>query len=228
MIRVLLADDQALIRAGFKVLVDSADDLQVVGEATDGAQALDLARRERADVVLMDIRMPVMDGLEATRQIAADDDLAGVKVIILTTFESDEYVYQAIRAGASGFLVKDAEPADLIHAIRVVARGDALLAPSVTRRLITDLATRPELPKADARYVDGLTDREREVLRLVAAGLSNDEIAAQLFVSPLTSKTHVSRILTKLGARDRAQLVVVAYESGLVTPGASGPALPAR
>ncbi|HYK71266.1 MAG TPA: response regulator transcription factor [Streptosporangiaceae bacterium] len=228
MIRVLLADDQALIRAGFRVLVDSADDLQVVAEATDGAQAVDLARRERADVVLMDIRMPVMDGLEATRRIAADDDLAGVKVIILTTFESDEYVYQAIRAGASGFLVKDAEPGDLIHAVRVVARGDALLAPSVTRRLITDLATRPELPKADARQLEGLTDREREVLRLVAAGLSNDEIAARLFVSPLTAKTHVSRILAKLGARDRAQLVVVAYESGLVTPGASGPAAPAR
>jgi DNA-binding NarL/FixJ family response regulator len=228
MIRVLLADDQALIRAGFRVLVDSVDDMQVVAEATDGAQAVELARRDRADVVLMDIRMPVMDGLEATRRIAADDDLAGVKVIILTTFESDEYVYQAIRAGASGFLVKDAEPDDLIHAVRVVARGDALLAPSVTRRLITDLATRPELPKADSRHLEALTDREREVLRLVAAGLSNDEIAAQLFVSPLTAKTHVSRILTKLGARDRAQLVVVAYESGLVTPGSSGPALPAR
>jgi DNA-binding NarL/FixJ family response regulator len=228
MIRVLLADDQALIRAGFRVLVESADDMQVVAEATDGAQAVELARRECADVVLMDIRMPVMDGLEATRRIAADDDLAGVKVIILTTFESDEYVYQAIRAGASGFLVKDAEPADLIHAVRVVARGDALLAPSVTRRLITDLATRPELPKADPAQLDGLTDREREVLRLVAAGLSNDEIAARLFVSPLTAKTHVSRILTKLGARDRAQLVVVAYESGLVTPGTSGPVLPAR
>ncbi len=228
MIRVLLVDDQALIRAGFRVLVDSVDDMQVVAEATDGAQAVELARHERADVVLMDIRMPVMDGLEATRRIAADDDLAGVKVIILTTFESDEYVYQAIRAGASGFLVKDAEPDDLIHAVRVVARGDALLAPSVTRRLITDLATRPELPKADSRHLDVLTDREREVLRLVAAGLSNDELAARLFVSPLTAKTHVSRILTKLGARDRAQLVVVAYESGLVTPGASGPALPGR
>jgi DNA-binding NarL/FixJ family response regulator len=228
MIRVLLADDQALIRAGFRVLVDSVDDMQVIAEAVDGAQAVELAKRERADVVLMDIRMPIMDGLEATRRIAADDDLAGVKVIILTTFESDEYVYQAIRAGASGFLVKDAEPEDLIHAVRVVARGDALLAPSVTRRLITDLATRPELPKADARQLDGLTDREREVLKLVATGLSNDEIAASLFVSPLTAKTHVSRILAKLGARDRAQLVVVAYESGLVTPGAAGPASPAR
>jgi DNA-binding NarL/FixJ family response regulator len=219
MIRVLLADDQALIRAGFRVLLDSEDDMQVVGEAADGAKAVDLARRERADVILMDIRMPGMDGLEATRQIAADDDLAGVKVIILTTFESDEYVYQAIRAGASGFLVKDAEPEDLIRAVRIVAHGDALLAPRVTRRLITDLATRPELPKADGQLLQSLTDREREVMSLVAAGLSNDEIATRLFVSPLTSKTHVSRILTKLNARDRAQLVVLAYESGLVTPG---------
>ena len=222
MIRVLLADDQALIRAGFHVLIDAADDLQVVGEATDGAQAVDLARRERADVVLMDIRMPGVDGLEATRRISADDDLAGVKVIILTTFESDEYVYQAIRAGASGFLVKDTEPADLIQAVRVVARGDALLSPSVTRRLITDLASRPERPPPSdslGRVLAGLTDREREVMGLVAEGLSNDEIAGRLFLSPLTSKTHVSRIMTKLDARDRAQLVVIAYESGLVTPG---------
>jgi DNA-binding NarL/FixJ family response regulator len=221
-IRVLLADDQALIRAGFHVLIDAAEDLQVVGEAIDGAQAVDLARRERADVVLMDIRMPGVDGLEATRRISADDDLAGVKVIILTTFESDEYVYQAIRAGASGFLVKDTEPADLIQAVRVVARGDALLSPSVTRRLITDLATRPERPQpsdTSARALARLTEREREVLALVAEGLSNDEIAARLFLSPLTSKTHVSRILTKLNARDRAQLVVIAYETGLVTPG---------
>ena len=221
MIRVLLADDQALIRAGFHVLIDAADDLQVVGEAIDGAQAVDLARRERADVVLMDIRMPGVDGLEATRRISADDDLAGVKVIILTTFESDEYVYQAIRAGASGFLVKDTEPADLLQAVRVVARGDALLSPSVTRRLITDLASRPERPPGDRNpeTLTGLTDREREVMALVAEGLSNDEIAARLFLSPLTSKTHVSRIMTKLNARDRAQLVVMAYESGLVTPG---------
>jgi len=221
-IRVVLADDQALIRAGFHVLIDAADDLQVVGEAIDGAQAVDLARRERADVVLMDIRMPRVDGLEATRRISADDDLAGVKVIILTTFESDEYVYQAIRAGASGFLVKDTEPADLLQAVRVVARGDALLSPSVTRRLITDLASRPERPPPSGslgRALAGLTDREREVLALVAEGLSNDEIAARLFLSPLTSKTHVSRIMTKLDARDRAQLVVIAYESGLVTPG---------
>jgi DNA-binding NarL/FixJ family response regulator len=219
MTRVLLADDQSLIRAGFRILLEAADDIEVVGEAADGAQAVDLARRERADVVLMDIRMPRVDGLEATRRIAADDDLAGVKVIILTTFESDEYVYQAIRAGASGFLVKDSEPAELIHAVRVVARGDALLSPSVTRRLITDLATRPERPPSTGREISGLTDREREVMTLVAAGLSNDEIAGQLFVSPLTSKTHVSRIMTKLNARDRAQLVVLAYECGLVVPG---------
>jgi DNA-binding NarL/FixJ family response regulator len=222
MIRLLLADDQALIRAGFRLLLSTADGIQVVGEATNGAEAVDLARRERADVVLMDIRMPGVDGLEATRQIAADDTLAGVKVIILTTFESDEYVYQAIRSGASGFLLKDAEPADLLQAVRVVARGDALLAPSVTRRLITDLVSRPERPRTDDRALRGLTEREREVLTLVAAGLSNDEIAGQLFVSPLTAKTHVSRIMTKLDARDRAQLVVMAYESGLVTPGSIG------
>jgi DNA-binding NarL/FixJ family response regulator len=218
-IRVLLADDQALIRAGFRVLLDSADDVEVVGEAADGGQAVAMARQQRADVVLMDIRMPGVDGLSATRQIAADQDLAGVKVIILTTFESDEYIYQAIRSGASGFLVKDSEPADLIHAVRVVARGDALLSPSVTRRLITDVASRPERPRADDKLLDALTDREREVLCLVAGGLSNDEIAAKLFVSPLTAKTHVSRILTKVSARDRAQLVVLAYESGLVVPG---------
>jgi DNA-binding NarL/FixJ family response regulator len=223
MIRVLLADDQALIRAGFRVLVDAAEDLQVVGEATDGRQAVDLARSERADVVLMDIRMPGVDGLEATRRISEDEDLAGVKVIILTTFESDEYVYQALRAGASGFLVKDTEPADLIQAVRVVARGDALLSPSVTRRLITDIVSRPERPlagdQASGKILAGLTDREREVMALVAEGLSNDEIAARLFLSPLTAKTHVSRIMTKLNARDRAQLVVLAYETGLVTPG---------
>ena len=221
MIRVLLADDQALIRAGFRLLLSTADGIQVVGEAINGAEAVDLARRERADVVLMDIRMPGVDGLEATRRIAADDTLAGVKVIILTTFESDEYVYQAIRSGASGFLLKDAEPADLLQAVQVVARGDALLAPSVTRRLITDLVSRPEQPRTNDRALRGLTEREREVLSLVAAGLSNEEIAGQLFVSPLTAKTHVSRIMTKLDARDRAQLVVMAYESGLVTPGST-------
>jgi DNA-binding NarL/FixJ family response regulator len=219
MIRVLLADDQALIRAGFRLLLSTANGIEVVGEASNGAEAVESARRERADVVLMDIRMPGVDGLEATRRIAADEALAGVKVIILTTFESDEYVYQAIRSGASGFLLKDAEPADLLQAVRVVARGDALLAPSVTRRLITDLVSRPQRPPAGRRVLRGLTEREREVLSLVAAGLSNDEIAGKLFVSPLTAKTHVSRIMTKLDARDRAQLVVMAYESGLVTPG---------
>jgi DNA-binding NarL/FixJ family response regulator len=218
-IRVLLADDQALIRAGFRMLLDGADGVQVIGEATDGQQAVELARRERADVVLMDIRMPNVDGLEATRRIAADEDLAGVKVIILTTFESDEYVYQAIRAGASGFLVKDTEPAELVQAIRVVAHGDALLSPSVTRRLITDIARRPASPLPAGRVLEQLTVREREVLALVAGGLSNDEIAGRLYLSPLTAKTHVSRIMTKLDARDRAQLVVIAYESGLVTPG---------
>ena len=192
----------------------------MIGEATDGAQAVAFARSERADVVLMDIRMPGMDGLEATRQIAADEDLAGVKVIILTTFESDEYVYQAIRSGASGFLVKDSEPAELIQAVRVVARGDALLSPSVTRRLITDLAARPATrPPMAGTELRSLTNREREVMSLVAAGLSNDEIAGRLFLSPLTAKTHVSRIMTKLDARDRAQLVVLAYECGLVQPG---------
>jgi DNA-binding NarL/FixJ family response regulator len=222
MIRVLLADDQALIRAGFRLLLSTADGIEVVAEATDGAEAVELARRERADVVLMDIRMPGVDGLEATRRIAADEALAGVKVIILTTFESDEYVYQAIRSGASGFLLKDAEPADLVQAVQVVARGDALLAPSVTRRLITDLVSRPERPRTDDRALRRLTEREREVLTLVAAGLNNEEIAGKLFVSPLTAKTHVSRIMTKLDARDRAQLVVMAYESGLVTPGSIG------
>ena len=221
MIRVLLADDQALIRAGFRVLVEAAGDIEVAGEAVNGEQAVALARTERVDVVLMDIRMPGVDGLEATRLIAADDDLAGVKVIILTTFESDEYVYQALRSGASGFLVKDTEPEDLIRAIRVVARGDALLSPSVTRRLITDLASKPHRPPARDPRLSRLTEREREVLSLVAEGLSNEEIARRLFLSPLTTKTHVSRILTKLEARDRAQLVVLAYESGLVTPGSA-------
>jgi DNA-binding NarL/FixJ family response regulator len=221
-IRVLLADDQKLIRAGFRVLLEAVGGVEVVAEAVNGEQAVDLAKRERADVVLMDIRMPEVDGLEATRRIAADDDLAGVKVIILTTFESDEYVYQALRAGASGFLVKDTDPEELIRAVQVVARGDALLSPSVTRRLITNLATQPRVPsKASGQSLSRLTEREREVLSLVAEGLSNDEIAGRLFLSPLTTKTHVSRIMTKLGARDRAQLVVMAYESGLVVPGSA-------
>jgi DNA-binding NarL/FixJ family response regulator len=220
MIRVLLADDQALIRAGFRALLEHSEDLLVVGEATDGEQAVSLAASTRADVVLMDIRMPGMDGLEATRRIADNEDLAGVKVLILTTFESDDYVYEALRAGASGFVVKDTEPADLVQAVRIVAAGDALLSPSVTRRLIADIAAKARPGKAIADYhVDRLTDRERQVLALVGRGLSNDEIAGSLFLSPFTAKTHVSRIMTKLTARDRAQLVVIAYETGLVTVG---------
>jgi DNA-binding NarL/FixJ family response regulator len=220
-IRVLLADDQALVRAGFRVLVGIAPDIEVVGEAADGAAAVTLARSLRAEVVLMDIRMPGTDGLDATRQIVADPDLSGVRVIILTTFEVDEYVFEAIRAGASGFLVKDIEPEDLVNAIRVVARGDALLSPSVTRKLISSIAGRGPAQRIDASALSVLTDREREVLALVAAGMSNDEIAAALYMSPLTAKTHVSRTMLKLGARDRAQLVVTAYETGLVRPGRS-------
>ena len=234
MIRVLLADDQALIRAGFRVLLEAADDIEVIGEAVNGDQAVELARAERPDVILMDIRMPGTDGLAATSQIAAAEALSEVKVVILTTFETDEYVYQALRAGASGFLVKDAEPEELIRAVRVVHKGEALLSPSVTRRLIASLASRaPGLPAAGrapgrgdpgkgplpASDLARLTEREREVLALVAQGLSNEEIAVRLYLSPLTTKTHVSHIMTKLGARDRAQLVVVAYESGLVVPG---------
>jgi DNA-binding NarL/FixJ family response regulator len=219
-IRVVLADDQALLRAGFRVLLDTAPDIDVVGEAGDGAQAVRLARQNRADVVLMDIRMPDVDGLEATRRIGAAEDLAHVKVLILTTFETDEYVYAALQAGASGFLVKDTEPADLLRAIRIVARGDALLSPGVTRRLIADIAARPHRPTTPAAALAELTTREREVMGLVATGLSNDEIAGRLFLSPLTVKTHVSRTMLKLGARDRAQLVVIAYQTGLVDPGA--------
>jgi DNA-binding NarL/FixJ family response regulator len=219
-IRVVLADDQALIRAGFRVLLTGVEGIEVVGEAADGGQAVASARESRADVVLMDIRMPEVDGLEATRRIAADDDLAGVRVLILTTYEADEYVYQALAAGASGFLVKDTEPDDLVRAIRVVARGDALLSPSITRRLIADLVARPRRRVAQPELLARLTDREREILVQVARGLSNDEIATELYLSPLTVKTHVSRTMTKLTARDRAQLVVTAYETGLVTPGA--------
>jgi DNA-binding NarL/FixJ family response regulator len=220
-IRVLLADDQALVRAGFRVLVGIATDIEVVGEAADGAAAVAMTRSLQAEVVLMDIRMPGTDGLEATRQIVADPDLDGVRVIILTTFAEDEYVFEAIRAGASGFLVKDIEPEDLVTAIRVVARGDALLSPSVTRKLISSIAGRRPAQRVDASALSVLTDREREVLALVAAGMSNDEIAGALYMSPLTAKTHVSRAMVKLGARDRAQLVVTAYETGLVRPGLS-------
>ncbi|HEX2027076.1 MAG TPA: response regulator transcription factor [Nitriliruptorales bacterium] len=218
MIRLVLADDQHLVRAGFRTLLESEDDLAVVGEAQDGVQAVELARRLRPDVVLMDIRMPRLDGIEATRRIAADASLSEVKVVILTTFELDEYVFEALRGGASGFLVKDTEPVELLHAVRVVAGGDSLLSPSVTRRLIGEFAARSpgRRPPPD---LEGLTDREREVMALVAAGMSNDEIAEHLTISPATAKTHVSRAMVKLHARDRAQLVVFAYESGLVRPG---------
>ena len=219
-IRVLLADDQALIRAGFRVLIDSADDLEVVGEAADGAEALALARSTRADVVVMDIRMPGTDGLAATRAITSDEDLAGVKVLVLTTFEIDEYVVEAVRAGASGFIGKGADPASLLDAIRVIAAGDALLSPQATRSLIARFAAQPDagLPVSAAR-LDILTPREREVVALVATGMSNDEIAERLYVSRLTAKTHVNRAMMKLGARDRAQLVVVAFQTGLVRTG---------
>jgi DNA-binding NarL/FixJ family response regulator len=224
-INVLLADDQALVRAGFRALLRPQPDMQVVGEAEDGAAAVRLARETHPDVVLMDIRMPGHDGLIATRDIAADPQLSGVRVIVLTTFTDDSYVFDAVRFGASGFLVKDIEPADLVHAIRVVHRGDALLAPAVTRTLIEEFAVRAKPAVADrklAALMRSLTEREREIVTHVAAGLSNDEIAQRLFVSPATAKTHVSRAMIKLGVRDRAQLVVLAYESGLVRPGWSG------
>ncbi|MER7015498.1 response regulator transcription factor [Saccharopolyspora sp. NPDC000359] len=218
MIRVLLADDQTLVRAGFRSILAGEDDIEVVAEAADGAEAVRRAAELQPDVVLMDIRMPALDGLEATRRICADPQLAAVKVLILTTFDVDDHVYGALRAGASGFLVKDTEPTELIHAVRVVARGDALLAPAITRRLIAEFAARSDRPAPSPR-LGALTDREREVLVLVARGLSNDEIAGRLVLSPATAKTHVSRIMSKLGVRDRAQLVVLAYESALVTPG---------
>jgi DNA-binding NarL/FixJ family response regulator len=217
-IRVLLADDQALVRAGFRALLDAQDDIEVVGEASDGEHAVRLATSLAPDVVLMDIRMPGHDGLDATRTIAADERLDHVRIVILTTFELDEYVFEALRAGASGFLVKDTEPAELIQAVRVVAHGDALLSAGVTRRLIAEFAARAKEPPT-ASNLEELTDREREVMALVAAGLSNEQIADRLVVSPATAKTHVSRAMIKLGARDRAQLVVLAYESGLVRPG---------
>ena len=218
-IRVLLADDQPLVRAGLRMLLSTVSDIEVVGEATDGESAVRLTRELTADVVLMDIRMHGIDGLEATRRISADQDLAGVRVGILTTFDVDDYVFEALQAGASGFLLKDAEPEELIRAVRVAAAGDALLSPSVTRRLIADYARRPRPRRVSSAGLQVLTEREREVMALVARGLSNEEIAERLVLSPLTAKTHVSRILAKLGARDRGQLVMLAYELGLVQPG---------
>jgi DNA-binding NarL/FixJ family response regulator len=217
-IRVLLADDQVLVRAGFRALLDAQPDIEVAGEAADGEQAVALVRDLRPDLVLMDIRMPVLDGLQATRRITADPGLAEVKVVILTTFELDEYVFEALRSGASGFLVKDTEPAELLRAVTAVVQGDALLSPGVTRRLIAEFAARSKEPAAPAD-LERLTEREREVMTLVGIGLSNEEIARRLVLSPLTAKTHVSRAMVKLGARDRAQLVVLAYEYGLVRPG---------
>jgi DNA-binding NarL/FixJ family response regulator len=218
MIRVALADDQELVRAGFAALLDAEDDFEVVGEAADGKQAVRIAEQRRPDVMLMDIRMPVLDGIEAIRQIAAKPDLASVHVVILTTFELDEYVFEGLRAGAAGFLVKDTDAAELVRAVRVVAGGGALLAPTVTRRLIAEFASRTR----EARSLPGLgelTPREREVVALIALGLSNEEISKKIYISPSTAKTHATRAMTKLGARDRAQLVVFAYQAGLVRPG---------
>jgi DNA-binding NarL/FixJ family response regulator len=218
MITVVIADDQALVRGGFRALLDAQDDIVVTGEAADGEAAVQLALELRPDVVLMDIRMPGVDGLAATRSIAQDERLAQVKVIILTTFDLDEYVFEAIRIGANGFLVKDTEPVELLRAVRSVVAGDALLSPGVTRRLIEEFAVRAKDP-AGLPSMEGLTDREREIVALVAEGLTNDEIARRLFISAATAKTHVSRAMIKLGARDRAQVVVIAYETGLVRPG---------
>jgi DNA-binding NarL/FixJ family response regulator len=218
MISVVLADDQALVRAGFRALLEAQNDMEVVGEAADGEEAVRLAGDLAPDVILMDIRMPGVDGLSATRRIAAEERSAAVRVVILTTFGLDEYVFEAIRSGASGFLVKDTEPDELVQAVRVVADGEALLSPSVTKKLIAEFALRAKAPQPTVG-LDELTDREREVLSLVAEGLSNREIGERLFVSPATAKTHVSRAMGKLQARDRAQLVVIAYESGLARPG---------
>jgi DNA-binding NarL/FixJ family response regulator len=217
-LRVLIADDEALVRAGFRVLVDTEPGMAVVGEAGDGATAVDLARRTHPDVVLMDIRMPGVDGLRATHEIAADPDLAGVHVLILTTFDHDEHVIEALAAGAAGFLVKNTEPAQLLHGIRVVAGGEALLSPGLTRRLVARLTDRPAAPRLNTDALDQLTAREKEVVGLVAHGLSNSEIADALTISHATAKTHVSRAMAKLGARDRAQLVVMAYRYRLVEP----------
>jgi DNA-binding NarL/FixJ family response regulator len=220
-IRVALADDQQLVRAGLRVLLETEDGFAVVGEAADGEQAVALVRAERPDVVVMDVRMPGVDGLTALETIVGDPTLAGTAVLVLTTFDLDEYVYRALRGGAAGFLLKDAEPADLVRAIALVARGDALLAPAVTRRLIAEFAGRPQ-PLVPTACLGVLTRREREVLALVGGGLTNDEIAARLVISPATARTHVGRLLTKLDARDRAQLVVIAYETGVITPRVSG------
>jgi DNA-binding NarL/FixJ family response regulator len=217
-IRVLLADDQPLVRAGFAMILGAEDDIEVVGEADDGASAVELARTQVPDVVLMDIRMPGMDGLEATRRIAGEDALAAVRILVLTTFELDEYVFEALRAGAGGFLVKHTQPDELIRAVREVARGEALLSPSVTRRLIAEFIARPDRPALVPPSMALLTEREREIVALVAQGLTNDEIAAELVLSPATARTHVSRAMVKLQARDRAQLVVFAYQSGLARP----------
>ena len=217
-IRALVVDDQALVRGSFRILVDTAPDLTSVGEAANGTEAVELARREKPDIVLMDIRMPGMDGIEATRQITTAPDTSGVRVLILTTFDLDEYVFAALRAGASGFLLKDTPPADLLAAIRVVVAGDALLAPGVTRRLIAEFTRHPETRLRPMAALDHITEREREVLTLIGLGLSNTEIAARLHVSLSTAKTHVGRLLMKLGARDRAQLVIAAYDAGLVHP----------
>ena len=217
-IRVVIADDQMLLRAGLRMLLDAEDDIEVVGEADDGAAAIELTRQLLPDVVVMDIRMPNVDGLAATRTIVADPDMASVHVVVLTTFDLDEYVFEAIRAGATGFLLKDAEPTELLRAIRYAASGESLVAPSVTRRLIAQFAASPEHRTVDPNALTVLTEREREIVALVAGGLNNDEIAGALFISPATARTHVSRAMIKLGARDRAQLVVFAYESGLIEP----------
>jgi DNA-binding NarL/FixJ family response regulator len=227
-IRVLLADDQALLRGSLRMLVDTVPGMAAVGEAGTGEEAVTLAVRERPDIVLMDIRMPDLDGIEATRRITADERCADVRVLVLTTFDLDEYVFGALRAGASGFLLKDTPPAELVAAVRIVAGGDALLAPAVTRRLITEFARRPEPRQRPHTLLDGITEREREVLQLIGLGLSNTELADQLTLSLATVKTHVGRLLTKLGARDRAQLVIAAYETGLVRPGQAHPAGDAR
>jgi DNA-binding NarL/FixJ family response regulator len=217
-IRVGLADDQVLVRTGFAALLDAEEDIAVAGEAADGAEAVRLAERERPDVLLMDIRMPVLDGIEATRRIAGRPELAGVHVVILTTFEIDEYIFDGLRAGAAGSLVKDTDAAELIRAVRVVAGGAPLLSPAVTRRLIAEFTTKSRSPR-EVPGIGDLTPREREVVRLVATGLANDEIASRLYVSPSTVKTHAGRAMTKLAVRDRAQLVVAAYEAGIVQPG---------